>query len=344
MAVTTTSRGLGDSIAKWTTLLGIQPCGGCERRREWLNRWVPYRDATPLVSGATPSLALAAAAPAPASPRIEVVRKPILMSSNDGGWRAPGRAPGPLDWEGQRRSASGGSAKPAPGVPSDTPWSFACGIDVTESTKSAIRTTKSEFFRWSTDQRHQACSALSSLTAGDIAWDILDLHAQVTSDLLNKPFRPQCATSGATPACGSSVTIDGGCHFAGSANYVIFGIMCRLCFDHYNTMLGSSSWYEVIDKHAYRQGSYQFSLTGMLALVDLYKKYVPLLSGDSPAGNLEAAKRWSIAGFNGWPYRAPAPAPDRANCTLTCPIKATQPFSISWYPFVNPYARRRGIR
>lgn len=33
-------RGLlaGDMIAALTTALGIPPCGGCERRKEWLNR------------------------------------------------------------------------------------------------------------------------------------------------------------------------------------------------------------------------------------------------------------------------------------------------------------------
>jgi hypothetical protein len=36
------SRGLGDTIAKITTAVGIKPCGGCNRRKEWLNRVFPY--------------------------------------------------------------------------------------------------------------------------------------------------------------------------------------------------------------------------------------------------------------------------------------------------------------
>ena len=38
------SRGFGDSIAKLTKLLGVEPCGGCEQRRQTLNRLFPYRN------------------------------------------------------------------------------------------------------------------------------------------------------------------------------------------------------------------------------------------------------------------------------------------------------------
>jgi hypothetical protein len=37
------SRGLGDTIAKGTKLIGIKPCGGCDRRRRLLNFIVPYK-------------------------------------------------------------------------------------------------------------------------------------------------------------------------------------------------------------------------------------------------------------------------------------------------------------
>lgn len=38
------SRGLGDSVARVTSALGITPCGGCKQRQAALNRLVPYRD------------------------------------------------------------------------------------------------------------------------------------------------------------------------------------------------------------------------------------------------------------------------------------------------------------
>lgn len=41
-------RGLGDAIAAATTAVGIRPCAGCQKRKEALNRLVPFagQDAT----------------------------------------------------------------------------------------------------------------------------------------------------------------------------------------------------------------------------------------------------------------------------------------------------------
>jgi hypothetical protein len=36
-------KGLGDTIAKVTKAIGIQPCGGCKERQEFLNKVFPYR-------------------------------------------------------------------------------------------------------------------------------------------------------------------------------------------------------------------------------------------------------------------------------------------------------------
>lgn len=38
------SRGLGDTIAKLTTAIGIKPCGGCKKRQAALNAMFPYKD------------------------------------------------------------------------------------------------------------------------------------------------------------------------------------------------------------------------------------------------------------------------------------------------------------
>lgn len=37
------SRGLGDTIAKMASAVGIKPCGGCKQRQDWLNRKLPYK-------------------------------------------------------------------------------------------------------------------------------------------------------------------------------------------------------------------------------------------------------------------------------------------------------------
>lgn len=342
------SRGVGDTIARITKAVGIAPCGGCERRREALNRWLPYRQ--------------------PETPRIEPVPKgdlwlPSRIDENitgeemarltrlhriyvSGERRGPDARRGPADLESGRRDrrAEGRSASPstATGASGGAASSFACGVEVTDLMKDAIKATRSAFTAWNNDKRHEACQALDSLRTGSYAWDIIHLHRQVTNDWLNKPFRPACATSGATPACGSSVTVDGTCHFAGSANYVIFGVMCRLCSDHYRAMLKKSSWYEVFDRDTYIDGVMSFNKSGMLGLIDLYKKYIPLLKGDRAASNLKAAKRWSIAGFDGWPLGVKTPPADRANCTTTCTQNAStsyKKFDVSWYPHLNPYSR-----
>jgi hypothetical protein len=36
-------RGLGDAVAKVTKTLGIKECGGCKKRREALNKLVPFK-------------------------------------------------------------------------------------------------------------------------------------------------------------------------------------------------------------------------------------------------------------------------------------------------------------
>jgi hypothetical protein len=34
--------GLGDTVTRATSLFGIKPCGGCERRAAALNRWMVF--------------------------------------------------------------------------------------------------------------------------------------------------------------------------------------------------------------------------------------------------------------------------------------------------------------
>lgn len=36
--------GLGDVVAAATKAIGIKPCGGCQQRREALNKFVPFGD------------------------------------------------------------------------------------------------------------------------------------------------------------------------------------------------------------------------------------------------------------------------------------------------------------
>ncbi len=38
------SRGLGDTVAKLTTALGVKPCGRCKQRQDKLNKLLPYKE------------------------------------------------------------------------------------------------------------------------------------------------------------------------------------------------------------------------------------------------------------------------------------------------------------
>jgi hypothetical protein len=38
------STGLGDTIAKFTGLIGIKPCNACKRRQKKLNKMFPYEN------------------------------------------------------------------------------------------------------------------------------------------------------------------------------------------------------------------------------------------------------------------------------------------------------------
>jgi len=42
-AARTKPAGLGDAVKALTSAVGIEPCGGCQKRAEWLNRKVPFR-------------------------------------------------------------------------------------------------------------------------------------------------------------------------------------------------------------------------------------------------------------------------------------------------------------
>ena len=273
--------------------------------------------------------------------------QPIYAST--GGRRDPTAQSGPLDWEGQRRLDGAAQNQTQPTAGGTTPTTFACGVNVTRGMERSVNSAKKAFGSWNDADKNSACQALTNWSTGAFAWDIIELHSQVTSDSLNRAFRPRCATSGATPPCGSSVTVGGSCHFAGSANYVIFGVMCRLCNSFYADLLNQMSsnlhWAaDFLSNHSprdyARRNRDKFNENGMLYLIDLYKKYIPLATMDPVARNIRAAKRWSQAGFHGWPAGRGTPAGDRSNCTLTCTQAAVIPLRVSWYPHLNPYQRR----
>ena len=183
---------------------------------------------------------------------------------------------------------------------------------------------------------------VSQSTAG-IAWDIDELHNQQWI----KRYRPECATACGNQPCGkfypeevgtvaaatASVWIQDGCYYPGSVNYVIFGVMCKLCFDFYVSISDSD--------YAY------FSEKAMQTMIWSYKGGG--LNPKGPSPNFHPSQQWAKAGYHGWPS-AGTPGADRPKCTR-CPISyldgrsrtpvsksgtfsriGTGEFSIHWVP------------
>jgi hypothetical protein len=216
--------------------------------------------------------------------------------------------------------APAASATPDAGVPdagtsgAGAPRSgFVCGPDVTTQVSDAVSKTKTTFAGWTPTQMADACHALTSLSTGAYAWDIGELH----NNAWILGYRPSCASQGANPHCGSSVQVGADCHYAGSANYVIFGVMCKLCNNHF-TAIGSSD-------------ANDFTESEMLKWVDKYKGTG--FSGlSTPSANFAASQIWSRAGYAGW-SAASTPAGDRSNCLPTCPTAYTgSSFTVHWVP------------
>jgi hypothetical protein len=218
---------------------------------------------------------------------------------------------------------------------------FSCGVEVTDLIIGAINDTRSAFKSWNDDDKDDACDALVSMSTGDVAWDIIELHEEKLHHLLNFNYVPRCATPGTNPKCDASVTVQGGCHFAGSANYVLFGVMCRLCYDFNLARVKNRGGMVPIYNDAGLRVMH-FSESGMLGTISLYKRWGPWSKVESQAANLQPSKEWAWAGYYGWP-NVLTPDPDRDNCVTDCPHKAAFPkFKVSWYPKLNPYKQERG--
>lgn len=191
---------------------------------------------------------------------------------------------------------------------------YICGPDVTTQIENAVSNTKSTFAGWNTTQKNDACQALISFSTGGYAWDILDLHnnAWILS------YRPVCATRGAHPPCGSTVEVNAECSYAGSPNYVIYGIMMKLCHSHYIAEGRTSD-------------ADDFTKSEMLDWINFYKGTGPFGLG-TPSGNFVLSQNWASAGYDGWPATA-TPSGDRNNCDPSCRTTYSgSAFRVRWVP------------
>ncbi|MCI0562424.1 MAG: peptidoglycan-binding protein, partial [Nitrososphaera sp.] len=179
-----------------------------------------------------------------------------------------------------------------------------CGPDITDAVSAAVKRTKAAFGTWTTDDREEACDALDTMPAAGIAWDIEDLALLfLPKKSKNNWLRAEYGLKGcANPLnseCNPTVQMgsgaNAGCWFPESVNYVIFGVMCRLCFD---------------------EGHLRFTEKYMNKTLIEAWKWLTSQSKKSPN-----AKAWASAGYNGWPSAGTPTNPDEPSCQTICPVK-----------------------
>jgi hypothetical protein len=177
-----------------------------------------------------------------------------------------------------------------------------CGPDVTDALKNVLSRTKAAFAGWSSTQQFVACDSLLSV-AGVVGWEINQLGPG-NREQGAKNFQPECATCGGS----LSVQVGSGCHYAGSVNYVVYGVMLRLCHDHLKDSLLGVDWFSK----------------------DRMNQYITIYKTVRGAPNLTASLAWANAGYDGWPS-GPTPPPELPNCAK-CSKQLTSPLTVRWLP------------
>lgn len=160
---------------------------------------------------------------------------------------------------------------------------------------------KSNFSTWSSEKKEQHCAALNSPTDAGMAWDVHELWRGGSKPFAGPDYRPPCGTP---QRCADSVMVNDQCYYAGSVNYVIYGVMTRLC--------GGSR-------------------TLMWRKVEAWKVILPAMMGDQPGANFVTAQSWADAGYQGWPLTT-QPRPDRISCVQKCPKPWSKRFTYRWLP------------
>lgn len=214
----------------------------------------------------------------------------------------------PCNPRGSRPDGKGGCA-PGPVSPDCGPKR--CGPDITNALEDALSNVRSAFSSWSNVQRYDACLGLVTLPGAAISWDIKELGPGGRENLMKQ--YPGCGT------CGNSVQIGNDCHYAGSVNYSVYGVMMRLCHDHLSR---EDSWI-----------SDWFSREEMLELIYIHKNQT-----GSQAANFQASNEWALAGYKSGSLR-PFPPGDRQDCKERCKRYDGPGLTVRWLPHVIRPAR-----
>ncbi len=189
-----------------------------------------------------------------------------------------------------------------------------CGPDITDELEATLDRVRRAFAGWSGPRRYAACLGIVTVPSAASAWDIEELGPAGRESFVKK-YQPDCGT------CGLSVQVGRDCHYAGSVNYVIYGLMMRLCHDDF-VKDGSSiaDW---------------FSQQEMLELVYIHKNFNTSLT---QGANFQASNEWALVGYRNGPLR-PIPPGDRKECNnQLCGKKYSgRGFTVQWsYREVGP--------
>ena len=189
------------------------------------------------------------------------------------------------------------------------------GPDVTQQLKNVLKSITTSYNALKASDPAAAKALCDAITSGQPdsgnngqtpiwlnAWDIIELR-----DIALK--------GGKNGERAATVTVDGKSFYAGSVNYVMFGLVNKLC------------------------GNTQAYMDG---LIHLYKGPLSMtLSEDTTivireaAGNYGPSVAWADAGFNGWPDNAKTPDGDRPNYAPSTE-KYKGDFRWRWLPSFDP--------
>lgn len=150
-----------------------------------------------------------------------------------------------------------------------------------------------------------------------MAWDILDLFLPHTSWLRHGPCGLPRIDREDPAGCANTVEVDGKCHLAGTVNYAMYGIACRLCSDRHRRALPA-----VLDTLLD-----SWSLFDTRAWVAFYNAL------DTTGGGIDPPRDWATATWLHGPTGRPSGPSNRASCPIGCtdpPAHST--FDFAWPP------------
>ncbi len=197
-----------------------------------------------------------------------------------------------------------------------------CGPDITSSLNTMLGRVEPWFRGLTSFQQARSCAALGPggflyLVNPGMAWDTRQLFLPNTGWLDpyfrrsacgsprdlgcdTDPQRHLCETAG---SCGNSVVVGGRCMLAGTANYALFGKMCRICHDY------TGRW----------------NRWDMRAIIGMWKT----VDWDDSTPPKEIAS----AAYDGSFPTVPAAAENRSTCTGRCGVTHSGAFDFIWEPY-----------